>query len=153
VDRVSTSEEITAAAKRIRQLAALAEAEIRHAYFSDYQRVARAQLAAPLGDYAALMHPGAGAALAAIQGAYVPPPPGSDRDALPEDIRRLIEPSMRPYTSTACETARACFLASEVFQGRADELLAWAERQHAACRITRKQDMARCVCDCHEENQ
>jgi hypothetical protein len=28
-------------------------------------------------------------------------------------------------------------------------LMDWERRQHAACRLTRKQDMARCVCDCH----
>lgn len=91
----------------------------------------------------------ADAALATIQGAYVPPPPGSDRDALPEDLRRLIEPQMPPYTSTACQTARACFLASEVFPDHADDLRTWEAREHNACRITRKQDMAKCQCDCH----
>jgi hypothetical protein len=80
---------------------------------------------------------------------YTPPPPGSDRDALPEHLRALIAPHMRPYTSTACETARACRLAAEVHHDHADELRTWEQRQHAACRITRKQDMARCTCDCH----
>lgn len=91
-------------------------------------------------------------ALAAIQGAYVPPPPGSDRDALPPDLRRLIEPQMPPYTSTACQTARACTLAAEVFSDRAAELLTWAQREHLACRRTRKQDMVTCGCDCHRQS-
>jgi hypothetical protein len=56
---------------------------------------------------------------------------------------------MRPYTSTACETARACFLAGEVHREHADELRTWEQREHAACRITRKQDMAKCLCGCH----
>lgn len=88
-------------------------------------------------------------ALAAIQGLYVPPPPGSDRDALPEDLRALITPHMRPYLSTYCETARACHLSVEVFPDRAADLQQWEQRQHAACRITRKQDMTLCGCDCH----
>uniref|UniRef100_UPI00378776DF hypothetical protein n=1 Tax=Streptomyces sp. NPDC020983 TaxID=3365106 RepID=UPI00378776DF len=91
----------------------------------------------------------AAAVLAAIQGLYVPPPPGSDRDALPEHLRRLIAPQMRSYTSTACETARACFLASQVFTDHAAELGEWERREHASCRLTRKQDMAECTCDCH----
>lgn len=80
---------------------------------------------------------------------YTPPPPGSDRDALPEHLRGLIAPHMRPYTSTACETAEACRLAGEVHRNHADELRAWETREHAACRVTRKQDMASCDCRCH----
>jgi hypothetical protein len=93
------------------------------------------------------------AVLAALQGVYVPPPPGSDRDALPEHLRVLIAPHMRPYTSTACETARACFLAGEVHREHADELRTWEQREHAACRITRKQDMVKCQCDCHSTDR
>lgn len=80
---------------------------------------------------------------------YTPPPPGSDRDALPENLRRLITADMAPYISTACETAWACGHAAETHPDHADELRTWERRQHAACRITRKQDMARCGCDCH----
>lgn len=79
---------------------------------------------------------------------YTPPPPGSDRDALPEHLRVLIAPHMRPYTSTACETAEACRLAAAEHPEYADELRAWEAREHAACRITRKQDMASCDCTC-----
>jgi hypothetical protein len=82
---------------------------------------------------------------------YTPPPPGSDRDALPDELRLMVAPHMRPYISTACETAWACGRASEVHPDRATELRAWERRQHAACRITRKQDMARCQCDCHRD--
>ncbi|WP_405590007.1 hypothetical protein [Streptomyces sp. NBC_01190] len=89
--------------------------------------------------------------VAAIRGAYVPPPPGSDRDALPPELRRLIAPQMRPYLSTACETADVCRRAAEVHPDRGDELRDWAAREHGDCRITRKQDMAGCGCDCHGE--
>ncbi|MEE4540966.1 hypothetical protein V2S66_03160 [Streptomyces sp. V4-01] len=57
---------LQAAATHLHKAAAAADAEIQHAYFSDYPRVARAQLAAPLGEYAALMHPGVGSKLAAL---------------------------------------------------------------------------------------
>jgi hypothetical protein len=89
------------------------------------------------------------AVLAAIQGLYVPPPPGSDRDALPEHLRGLIAPHMRPYISTACETALALDRAAQTHLPSMTTLVDWERRQHAACRITRKQDMAECVCDCH----
>lgn len=84
-----------------------------------------------------------------LEDGYTPPPPGSDRDALPDELRRLIEPQMRPYLSTACETARACQLSAEVFPDQAGELQRWEERQHASCRLSRKQDLALCQCDCH----
>lgn len=86
----------------------------------------------------------AAAVLDALQGLYVPPPPGSDRDALPEHLRALIAPHMRPYVSTACETAAACRQAAEQHPEHAGELQAWAQREDAACRQTRKQDMAAC---------
>ena len=80
---------------------------------------------------------------------YTPPPPGSDRDALPDHLRALIAPHMRPYVSTACETALACDRASTIHHPQMATLADWEQRQHAACRITRKQDMAPCQCDCH----
>jgi hypothetical protein len=91
----------------------------------------------------------AAAVLDALQGLYVPPPPGSDRDALPEHLRALIAPHMRPYVSTACETALACDRASTIHHAQMATFADWEQRQHAACRITRKQDMAACQCDCH----
>lgn len=84
---------------------------------------------------------------------YTPPPPGSDRDALPEHLRRLIAHRMTVYLSTACETAHACHHAAGTFPDHADELQQWEQREHAACRRTRKQDMAECVCDCHREGR
>lgn len=87
--------------------------------------------------------------LAAIQGLYVPPPPGSDRDALPEELRAMVAPHMRPYVSTACETALALDKAAQIHLPSMATLADWERRQHAACRITRKQDMANCQCDCH----
>lgn len=80
---------------------------------------------------------------------YTPPPPGSDRDALPEHLRRLIHHRMTTYLSTACETADACHHAATTFPDHADELRQWEQREHASCRLTRKQDMATCVCECH----
>lgn len=91
----------------------------------------------------------ADAVLAAIQGLYVPPPPGSDRDALPEHLRRLIAPHMAPYISTACEAAWACGRATETHPEHTADLQQWEQRQHASCRISRKQDLALCQCDCH----
>lgn len=88
-------------------------------------------------------------AIDAVQAAYVPPLPGSDRDALPERLRRLIAPEMPDYTSTGCQTARACTLTADVFPDERAELHAWAEQEHASCRLTRKQDMAACGCECH----
>jgi hypothetical protein len=91
----------------------------------------------------------ADAVIAAIQGLYVPPPPGSDRDALPEDLRVLIAPHMPEYVSTTCQVALALDRASTIHLPSMVTLMDWERRQHAACRLTRKQDMARCVCDCH----
>lgn len=90
-------------------------------------------------------------AITAIQGAYVPPPPGSDRDALPGGLRALVAPHLTDYLSTACETASACKFAAEDNPDRSDELRTWGQREHASCRQTRKQDMAACACPCHRE--
>jgi hypothetical protein len=87
--------------------------------------------------------------LDARQGLYVPPPPGSDRDALPEELRALIAPHMPEYVSTTCQVALALDRASTIHLPSMVTLMDWERRQHAACRLTRKQDMARCVCDCH----
>jgi hypothetical protein len=87
--------------------------------------------------------------LAALQGLYVPPPPGDDRDALPAELRALIQPHMPEYLSTACQTALSLDRASQILPSHMAVLLRWERRQHAACRRTRKQDMAKCACDCH----
>jgi hypothetical protein len=89
--------------------------------------------------------------IAITQPDYVPPPPGSDRDALPEHLRLMIAPHMRPYVSTACETALALDRAAQTHLPSMAVLADWERRQHTACRITRKQDMAECACDCHRE--
>lgn len=85
-------------------------------------------------------------ALAAIQGAYVPPPPGSDRAALPGHILDLISAEVRPYLSTACEVAQA--LERQALERPNVELLEWATRMHAQCRITHKYTMQPCACGC-----
>lgn len=92
-------------------------------------------------DHAALTD----AVYQAVQGLYVPPPPGSDRDALPDDLRALVAPHMRPYLSTSHETADALYAATLGHPDRAGELREWAGRMAASCRDTRKQDMARCM--------
>ena len=88
------------------------------------------------------------AVLGVVQSSYVPPPPGSDRDKLPDHLLALIE--MGPYLSTGCETAHALERAIPVHTYLAGELAEWAEREHASCRQTRKQDMAPCRCPHHQ---
>jgi hypothetical protein len=90
-------------------------------------------------------------ALAAIQDRYVPPPPGSDRDKLPDHVLAAIGPHLRPYLSTACETAQACHIAAARDLDLHDELRGWEQREHSACRLRRKQDVADCGCRCHRE--
>lgn len=81
-------------------------------------------------------------ALAAVRSSYVPPPPGSDRDKLPDDILSLIAPYMDEYVSTACETAQAAQEALEVgFDADPHVLTSWTSRMHSSCRLTRKQDL------------
>lgn len=88
----------------------------------------------------------AAVAVAAIQSAVVPPPPGSDLDKLPDRILARI--GIPPYLSTGCQTAKA--IEDAIRAGDPDEELAdWAERMHASCRLTRKQDMAPCKCEHH----
>lgn len=85
--------------------------------------------------------------LAALQGLYVPPPPGDDRDALPGHLLAVIH--LTPYYSTACQTGTALGHAAVPRPAMAAELCHWAARTHASCRATRKQDMAPCICGCH----
>lgn len=89
--------------------------------------------------------------LQALQGLYVPPPPGSDRDALPEHLRWRVSPYMGAYRSTGCWSGTACSAAALSHPDLAEELAVWAERGHASCRRTRKQDMVTCTCPCHTE--
>ncbi|MGY0065173.1 hypothetical protein ACWY4P_53635 (plasmid) [Streptomyces sp. LZ34] len=88
------------------------------------------------------------AVLGVVQSSYVPPPPGSDRDKLPDRLLAVIE--MGPYLSTACETAHALEWAMRSYTHRRAELAEWAQREHASCRLTRKQDMAPCRCPHHQ---
>lgn len=85
-------------------------------------------------------------ALAAIQGAYVPPPPGDDRAALPDHLLAAIAPHTVPYVSSYEQIADACAAAGWETTDSAlrAELLEWAARMRASCRQTRKQDMAPC---------
>lgn len=79
---------------------------------------------------------------------WTPPPPGSDRDKLPDHLLAVVD--LGPYDSTACQMARALEVAAVRRPDMADELLQAAGRQHASCRLTRKQDMAPCSCVHHE---
>lgn len=94
-------------------------------------------------DYQAL----ATAALTAIQGLYVPPPPGSDRDQLPAHLLAVLD--VAPYLSTGCQVAQALEAAAERHPDLADELLAWAARKHASCRCNHKSTGQLCVCPHH----
>lgn len=90
-------------------------------------------------------------ALATIQGAYVPPPPGSDRDKLPDHLLAVAASHMPPYTSTACQMADALEAAAGEQPELVGELREWAQRMRSSCRITRKQDMAACQHPQHRE--
>lgn len=79
---------------------------------------------------------------------WTPPPPGSDRDKLPDHLLAVVD--LGPYDSTACQMARALKEAEIWHPEMVGELRQWTERQHASCRLTRKQDMAPCICHCHQ---
>ena len=81
--------------------------------------------------------------------AWTPPPPGSDRDKLPDHVLAVVD--LGPYDSTACQMARALEAAALRRPDMAEELLQWAGRMHASCRLTRKQDMAPCQCPHHQQ--
>jgi hypothetical protein len=89
------------------------------------------------------------AALAAIQDAYVPPPPGSDREQLPDHLLALIRPELPFYLSTACSTGQ--LLACDLDQPHASERNTRAEQLHARCRLNHKFTGQLCCCDCHDE--
>ncbi|MFI8872434.1 hypothetical protein [Streptomyces sp. NPDC055243] len=78
---------------------------------------------------------------------WTPPPPGDTREQLPDDVLGLIR--VRPYTSTACETAQALTDAATAHPGRAGELNVWAQRMHQRCRINHKYTGRLCDCRCH----
>lgn len=93
----------------------------------------------------------ADAAIRAMQGRYVPPPPGSDRDKLPDHVLAVIAPWIDVYLSTGCETAHAIYRAVARDGDPTGELAGWEQRMHASCRRTRKQDMVSCICACHRD--
>ncbi len=93
----------------------------------------------------------AAAVLAAIQGLYVPPPPGSDRDKLPDEVLALI--NVPVYLSTGCEIARALETAAEQHPEMAGELREWARRKHLSCRRNNKSTGQLCICTHHQEGQ
>lgn len=89
--------------------------------------------------------------IAALQTRYVPPPPGSDRDALPGHIRAAIALHMPPYISTYEQTADGCGAAAHDYPEMAEELRTWADRMRVSCRQSRKQDLAPCEHPKHRE--
>lgn len=78
---------------------------------------------------------------------WTPPPPGDTREQLPDSILALID--VRPYTSTACETAADLAQAAASHPDRAGELASWVDRMHARCRINQKYTGQLCDCRCH----
>lgn len=75
-----------------------------------------------------------------------PPPPGSTVKQLPDHILALIVP--RPYTSTACETARALTSAKVRHPDFAEELQMWSDIKHGQCRLNNKHSGVLCSCPC-----
>ncbi len=89
----------------------------------------------------------AAAVLAVIQDQFVPPPPGSTAEQLPDDILALIDPP--PYLSTACETAQLLEQATAEHPDRQAGLGEWARRMHDRCRINQKYTGKLCTCAHH----
>lgn len=103
------------AAAAIRAHATPAAAEIRQAYFSDYPRVARAQLAEPLGAYAALMHPALGEALAVLL--EVEARVDAEDCAALRAEGRVPEEEHRSCTVASCTTLAALAVADALLVG------------------------------------
>ncbi|MEV0528781.1 hypothetical protein AB0I66_35715 [Streptomyces sp. NPDC050439] len=78
---------------------------------------------------------------------WTPPPPGDTREQLPDSILALID--VCPYTSTACETAKALTEATSLHPEHAAELAGWSDRMHARCRRNHKYTGRLCDCICH----
>jgi len=78
-----------------------------------------------------------------------PPPPGSTQRKLPDHILALIVP--RPYTSTACETARSLQSAIVRHPDHKEELAQWRDEMHDYCRENHKFTNRPCTCGCHNE--
>jgi hypothetical protein len=73
-----------------------------------------------------------------------PPPPGSTLKKLPDHILALIV--LRPYISTACETARALESAVVRHPDFADELRMYRDLCHKECRLNNKFTDVECGC-------
>lgn len=80
---------------------------------------------------------------------YRPPPPGSTLKQLPDDVLDLIV--IRPYISTACETARALQSALTRHPEHTAKLALWRDRMHDECRLNHKYQGNLCKCGCHQE--
>jgi hypothetical protein len=80
-----------------------------------------------------------------------PPPPGSTEEQIPADLLALIV--RRPYTSTACEMARALASAKIRHPDRAYELQMWSDIKHARCRLNNKHSGVLCGCPHHKEKE
>lgn len=113
--RHTATERLLEAAATIRAHAALAAAEIRQAYFSDYPRVARAQLAEPLGAYAALMHPAVGEALAVLL--EVEARVDAEDCAALRAEGRVPQEEHRSCTVASCTTEAALAVADAILAG------------------------------------
>lgn len=80
---------------------------------------------------------------------WTPPPPGSTREQLPDDLLDLIRGSIPDYTSTACVTAGTLAVAVHLSHPRRAELWEHAERLHGRCRRNQKFTGQLCACRCH----
>jgi hypothetical protein len=143
--RTAIAEALTAAATRCDGICGLTDAGCYEAHPIVWSGMAggRTHIDGEVGAIADI-------ALAAIQSRYVPPPPGSGRDKLPDHVLAAITPWIDVYLSTGCETAHAIYRAISRDGDPAGELDGWAQRMHASCRRTRKQDMVSCICACHQ---
>jgi hypothetical protein len=78
---------------------------------------------------------------------WVASPPGDTREQLAEHILGIID--VPPYTSTACEAARACQHAIEVHDEHDEELRSHVDGLHQRCRRNNKFTGELCNCGCH----
>lgn len=76
-----------------------------------------------------------------------PPPPNSTIKQLPDDVLALIV--RLPYTSTACEAARALHSAIIRHPEQAVDLARWRDIKHGECRENNKHTGMLCICGCH----
>jgi len=79
-----------------------------------------------------------------------PPPPGSTEEQLPAEILMLTV--LRPYISTACETAHALESAMVRHPEHRTELELWRDRMHSRCRLNNKFTGVLCACPHHTKS-